>query len=105
MAKTYKIAMMGDWDSVMCFKALGVESFPLTDVDEASALVHRLAKEDYGLVFITEAWGSKLDEAISEYRLNLSPAFIMIPGREGSLGIGEAYTQKAIIKAIGSDVI
>ena len=41
----YKIAVLGDKDSVLGFKALGLETFPAESVEEARHILHRLAKE------------------------------------------------------------
>ena len=44
MAETYRIAVIGDWDSVMGFQALGLETYPVTSVDSAKETVRDLAK-------------------------------------------------------------
>ena len=46
MAKTYQIAVVGDWESVMGFRALGLSTYPVTSVDEAKKTIHDLAKAD-----------------------------------------------------------
>lgn len=35
MAVTYRIAAIGDWESVMGFRALGLETYPVTAPEEA----------------------------------------------------------------------
>ena len=35
MATTYRIAVIGDWESVMGFRALGLDAYPVTSVEEA----------------------------------------------------------------------
>ena len=44
MAVTYPIAVIGDWESVMGFRALGLDTYPVTSVEEAKKCVHELAK-------------------------------------------------------------
>ena len=44
MAATYSIAVIGDWESVMGFRALGLDTYPVTSVEEARKTVHDLAK-------------------------------------------------------------
>ena len=44
----YKIAVLGDRDSVLGFKALGLDIFPTEGTEEARQTLHKLAKEDYG---------------------------------------------------------
>ena len=38
MAATYQIAVIGDWESVMGFRALGLDAYPVTSVEEARKL-------------------------------------------------------------------
>ena len=47
MAATYSIAVIGDWESVMGFRALGLDTYPVTSVEEARKTVHDLAKTDW----------------------------------------------------------
>ena len=42
--QTYSIAVIGDWESVMGFRALGLDTYPVTSVEEARKTVHDLAK-------------------------------------------------------------
>ena len=42
---------------------------------------------------------------LSEYKDDIQPAIILIPGREGSLGIGKANIQSAIERAVGADIL
>ena len=46
----WKIAVLGDRDSVLGFQALGLDTFPADTVEEAKTILHRLAKEDYAVV-------------------------------------------------------
>ena len=39
---SYQIAVLGDRDSVLGFKALGLETFPADTVEEARTTLHRL---------------------------------------------------------------
>ena len=45
----YKIAVMGDMDSVLGFKALGLEVCPVTTPEEGREALHRMAKENYAI--------------------------------------------------------
>ena len=50
----YKIAVIGDRDSVLGFRALGLDVFPTEDTDAGRRMLHRLAQEDYAVIYITE---------------------------------------------------
>lgn len=49
----YKIAVIGDRDSVLGFRALGLDVFPTEDTDAGRRTLHRLAQEDYAVIYIT----------------------------------------------------
>lgn len=102
---SYQIAVIGDWQSVMGFKALGLDTYPVTSPDEARETIHRLAKEDCAVIYLTEQMASKLGDVIARYKYELKPAIILIPGREGSLGIGRSDIQGSIERAVGADIL
>ena len=101
----YKLGVIGDKDSILGFKALGISVFPTNDIREANRLIHKLAKEDYAVIFVTEQLAKDLDEAIGEYKNSLTPAIIMIPNNRGTLGLGIDGVKKSVEKAIGSDIL
>lgn len=101
----YKIAVMGDKDSIYSFAALGLKIFPLDDVKTALHTLKQLIKEDYGIIYITEAIYSQLGEELDEYRDLLTPAIIPIPGVSGNTGIGMRDVSRSVEKAVGSDII
>jgi len=101
----YKIAVMGDRDSVMGFKVLGLDVFPVTDPQEGRKTLHRLAREPYAIIYITEQLASRINEEISRYKDQLTPAIILIPGKEGSLGIGMSKVSESVERAIGANIL
>ena len=105
MAAAYSIAVVGDWQSVMGFRALGLDTYPVTAPEEAREIIHRLAKEDCAVIYLTEQLAAKLGDVIARYKDELKPAIILIPGREGSLGIGKANIQRSIERAVGADIL
>ena len=105
MAETYRIAVVGDWQSVMGFRALGLDAYPVTSVDEAREKVKELAKTDCAVIYLTEQLAKDMDDVSSRYKDELRPAIILIPGREGSLGIGKNNIQRAIERAVGADIL
>ena len=105
MANTYRIAVIGDWESVMGFRALGLDTYPVTSVAEAKEQVRELAKTDCAVIYLTEQLAKDMDDVISRYKDELRPAIILIPGREGSLGIGKNNIQRAIERAVGADIL
>ena len=95
---------MGDKDSVLGFKALGLDVFPAETVDEAKKTLHTLAKENYAVVYLTEQYAAKMEVEVGRYKDELTPAIILIPGKDGSLGIGMANVKKSVERAVGADI-
>ena len=105
MATTYQIAVIGDWESVMGFRALGLDTYPVTSVEEAREKVKELAKTYCAVIYLTEQLAKDMEDVLSHYKDELRPAIILIPGREGSLGIGKDNIQRAIERAVGADIL
>lgn len=101
----YKIAVLGDAESVLGFQALGLDVFPAETVDEAKSTLHRLARENYAVVYLTEQLARYMDEELARYKDELTPAVILIPGKEGSLGIGMANVKQSVERAVGADIL
>ena len=100
----YKIAVLGDRDSVLGFKALGLDTFFVEEADEARHTLHRIAKEEYAIIYITEQLAQLVPADIARYKTETTPAIILIPGKSGSLGLGAQALQTAIERAVGADI-
>ena len=101
----YKIAVLGDKDSVLGFKALGLDVFPAESAEEAKRTLHALAKENYAVVYLTEGYAAHMEAELERYKDALTPAIILIPGKDGSLGIGMANVKRAVERAVGEDIL
>ena len=105
MATTYRIAVIGSWESVMGFRALGLETYPVTAPEEARETIRELAKSgDCGIIYLTEQLAKDLPDVLDRYKDELRPAIILIPGKDGSLGIGQAAVKSAMERAVGADI-
>ena len=51
----YKIAVLGDRDSIYGFGALGLDVFPVDSPEEGAKALRRLAEEGYAVLYVTEA--------------------------------------------------
>lgn len=101
----YKIAVLGDRDSIYGFAALGLETFPVTETEEAAKKLKSLAEGEYAVIYITEALQAKLEVEIDKYRTSHLPAIIPIPGVSGNTGMGMLNVKKSVEQAVGSDII
>ena len=101
----YKIAVMGDYDSIYGFAALGLSVFPVEDEESCRTNLNRLAQSGYAVIYITESKAAMVEEEISRYREQRLPAIILIPGIFGNTGAGIAQVKKSVEQAVGSDII
>jgi len=101
----YKIAVLGDRDSIYGFAALGLDTFPVSNPEDAAKKLRKLAEGQYAVIYITEALQAQLELEIDRYRTDRLPAIIPIPGVSGNTGMGMRNVKKSVEQAVGSDII
>ena len=100
-----KIAVVGDKDSVMLFKAVGLEVRYAQNVRDAEQAIHSLARDGYPVIYVTEQVAEQAAEAIALYDTSTFPAIIPIPDKDGIKGIGMQGIRKNVEKAVGADIL
>ena len=100
-----KIGVVGDKDSVLAFKAIGIDVFPVYDPEEARKTVDRLAMTDYAVIFVTEHVAKDIEETIERYTKQTLPAVILIPSNQGTLNIGSKRISDSVEKAVGVNIL
>lgn len=101
----YKIAVVGDRESVLSFKALGIETVPVHNAAEAKEQLHRMADEGYAVIYLTEQLAAELKHELAVYAERVTPAIILMPGQGASLGIGLNAVKEAVERAVGADIL
>lgn len=101
----YKIAVLGDYDSIYGFATVGLETFPVDDAQEAAVKLKRLVENQYAVIYITEGLASQIKREIEHYKDQMIPAIIQIPGIKGNTGAGVLNVKKSVEQAIGSDIL
>ena len=64
----YQIAVLGDAQSVQGFAALGLQVCPAENAEQARPILHRLAKEDTAIIYVTEQLAAGLTAELDRYR-------------------------------------
>lgn len=100
-----KIGVVGDKDSVLAFKALGIDVFPVVESDEARKTIDRLAMNNYAVIFVTEQVAQNIEETIERYNRETLPAVILIPSNQGTLNIGMQRISDNVEKAVGVNIL
>lgn len=102
----YKIAVLGDRESVLGFKALGLEVHPAETAEQARRTLHTLARDgETAIIYITEQYAAQMQDEIARYKDSVIPAVILIPGKSGSLGMGMRNITDSVERAVGADIL
>lgn len=105
MVYMYKVAVVGDRDSILAFKAIGIDIFPAYEEEESRRIIDTLAKDNYGVIFVTEQVAKLIPATIERYNRILTPAVILIPNNQGTLNIGMQKINENVEKAVGSNIL
>lgn len=113
----YKIAIVGQKETVQGFALLGVDIVPAYTKEEAVDALFRLKKtvhtdetgkerNTYAIVFITEDLASGIS-AEDEKKLarGALPAILPLPSHRGSTGYGLGRLKRIVERAVGSDIL
>lgn len=104
-----KVAAIGEKDIITIFKSAGVDIFPVKGdkekISEAEDRLRELVSEGYGIIFMTETLASKLDNLIREYANEAVPSIVVIPGLGERNDYAVNNLRRAIIKAVGADIM
>jgi len=102
----YKIAVMGDKDSIYGFASIGMDIYPVAeDMAHAGKLLKTLYEGGYAVIYVTEALYGRLNQEALGFQGSSLPAVIPIPGVSGNTGLGVARVRKFVEQAVGSDIL
>ena len=107
-SSSLRIAVIGGRDTVMGFKALGLDTFAAESPAEAGKLLRSLTREsedEYAIIYIEENFAAQIQAEIDRFKDSPSPAIIVIPGREGSSGLGLQALKAAVERAVGTNIL
>ena len=102
----YKIAIIGDRESVLGFMALGFSVFEAETAAAAAETLHRVAATgEYAVIFLVENYAAQLEADMARYKDAPLPAVTVIPGKSGTTGYGMAAVKSAVERAVGADIL
>ena len=107
MILMFKIGVMGGPDTVIGFKALGLDTFAVDSKDEARRIMNKItdADSEYAIISLEENLAEALANEIKRVKDRPTPAIILIPGREGSIGLGQSALKAAVERAVGTNIL
>ena len=90
----------------MGFKALGLEVYPVEDTEEARHTFRQITSAgDLAILYVEENLAEALKRDIDKFKDKPNPAVILIPGRDGSLGLGQSALNAAVERAVGTNIL
>lgn len=102
----YKIAAVGDRDSVLGFASIGLDVFPCDEPGTGYGLLKKLVKEDYAVIFLTESLAAEIGQKqLEKFYSQPLPALTLIPGAHGSTGEGMKAVSGFVEQAVGSNIL
>ena len=107
MILMFKIGVMGGRETVMGFKALGLDTYPVDNLEEARSVFREITREEeqYAIIYVEENLAQGLQHEIDKFKDVPTPAIILIPGRDGSMGLGLSALQAAVERAVGTNIL
>ena len=106
----FKIAVIGGSDSVIGFKALGLDTYAVDSAEETRRVLRTITKprengDEYAIIYLEETKAVDVMEEVHRFDDRPTPAIILIPGRDGPIGLGQSALKDAVEKAVGSDIL
>ncbi len=118
MKNNYSIAIVGNKETILGFKALGLKTFNANTTEETVKILFELKKQEivvdektgetkpeYAIIFVTEdlAMGISKDDykKLSQQAL---PAIVPVPGSKGATNYGIRRIGQIVEQAVGSDI-
>lgn len=100
-----KVGVVGDLDSVIGFRALGMDVRAVRGGDEARDALTQLIKEGAAIIFLTEPLASSVQDVMDEVAEKMLPAVILIPSAGAATSIGRDRLRQSVRRATGMDIL
>lgn len=100
----YKIAVVGDRESILGFSAIGIDIYPAYEEDDIKQIIPKLIEDNYAIIYITENVSIKAERYLEKLQKNEIPAIITIPSNSGSINYGEQKIKNMVQKAVGIEI-
>ncbi len=101
----YRVAVMGDYGSIYGFRAVGLDTFAVSEAEEAKKTLQKLVTSGYAVIYITEYMAEQIAPVIDKYKDQMLPCIVRIPGAFGNTGKGVENVKKFVETAVGSDIL
>lgn len=104
--KSLPMAAVGSYDSILPFKAIGLDVIVITDEnrDSLGQIMNKFARSGYAALFVEESLFASNQEAVDEVNESTDMCIIPVPNQSGSMGVGLNSIRKNVERAVGMDI-
>ena len=99
-----KTAIIGNGDSVLAFKAGGVDAFTAENTAKARELLRKLAKT-YKVIFLTDDLAPECDDLIKRMNEEPYPIVVPVPSEKGGNDYAKNRMKEQMETALGVDIL
>lgn len=104
ITRTSPVAFLGSRDAALAFRAMGFDTFGVSDAAAAKEVWDRIVRAGYSAIFVSETLAAQLKRSIEPYYLKPLPAVILLPERQPGIGLAAERIRRATIKAVGAEI-
>lgn len=101
-----KIAVIGDKDSVLYYKAVGFDTFICDNIVDGGISLKKLVRsEEYAVIFVAESLYEGLLGTIDSLGDLTLPSIIALPEKNSDGEVGKSRIRRLVEKAVGADIL
>ncbi len=104
MIYMHRIGVLGNYENICGFAALGLEIYPVDNEEAAEETLKMLADSDFGIIYVDEELIEKIPGVLEKYKERILPAIIPVPLSRAT-GFGMSNVKRYVEQAVGSDII
>jgi len=102
--RTSSVAFLGSRGAALAFRAMGFDTFGVSDAPAAREVWDMIVKAGYSAIFVSESLAAELKSLLEPYYLKPLPAVILLPERQPGIGLAAERIRRATIKAVGAEI-
>jgi len=99
-----KMAVIGDYDSILAFKAGGLDVFGVDNAKDAKDTIKKIAK-DYQIILLTDNYAKENAEYLKRFLEEPYPIILTIPSKDGDSGYAMDMIKEEMERALGVDIL
>ena len=104
--KNSPMATMGDYESTLPFKAIGLDVAVITDENRAQVgqIINKFAVSGYAVLFMEESLFNEFIDIVNEISESTDLSIVPLPNQSGSMNVGLDSIRRSVERAVGMDI-